>query len=48
MMLILVFFINLVWNVALAEAEGVEEFEDKDGNVFSKKMYEDLKRQGLL
>jgi len=25
-----------------------EEYEDKDGNVFSKKTYEDLKRQGLI
>jgi splicing factor 3A subunit 3 len=28
--------------------EAEEEFEDKDGNVFNKKTYEDLKRQGLL
>jgi splicing factor 3A subunit 3 len=26
----------------------LEEFEDADGNVFNKKTYEDLKRQGLL
>ncbi|KAI9102826.1 hypothetical protein DFS34DRAFT_591443 [Phlyctochytrium arcticum] len=26
----------------------MEEFEDADGNVFNKKTYEDLKRQGLL
>lgn len=25
-----------------------EEYEDRDGNVFNKKTYEDLKRQGLL
>jgi len=25
-----------------------EEYEDKDGNVFNKKTYEDLKRQGLI
>lgn len=25
-----------------------EEYEDHDGNVFNKKTYEDLKRQGLL
>ena len=25
-----------------------EEFEDAQGNVYSKKTYEDLKRQGLL
>ncbi len=29
------------------KADG-EEFEDSLGNVISKKMYEDLKRQGLL
>lgn len=28
--------------------EEEEEFEDKDGNVFSKKTYEDLRRQGLI
>ena len=25
-----------------------EEFEDRDGNVYSKKVYDDLQRQGLL
>jgi len=25
-----------------------EEFEDKEGNVFNKKVFLDLKRQGLL
>ncbi len=25
-----------------------EEYEDREGNVFNKKTYEDLKRQGLL
>lgn len=25
-----------------------EEFEDADGNVYNKKTYDDLKRQGLL
>ena len=25
-----------------------EEYEDHEGNVFNKKTYEDLKRQGLL
>ena len=25
-----------------------EEFEDDQGNVYSRKMYEDLKRQGIL
>jgi splicing factor 3A subunit 3 len=28
--------------------EAEEEFEDREGNVFNKKTYEDLKRQGLL
>jgi len=26
----------------------MEEFEDQEGNVFNKKTYDDLKRQGLL
>jgi splicing factor 3A subunit 3 len=26
----------------------IEEYEDAEGNVFNKKTYEDLKRQGLL
>ncbi|KAJ3051597.1 hypothetical protein HK097_007378 [Rhizophlyctis rosea] len=30
------------------KADLMEEFEDVDGNVFNKKTYEDLKRQGLL
>jgi len=30
------------------KAEADEEFEDKEGNVFNKKTYEDLKRQNLL
>lgn len=29
-------------------AEDEEEYEDADGNVFNRKTYEDLKRQGLL
>lgn len=29
-------------------AETVEEFEDNEGNVYNKKTYEDLKRQGIL
>lgn len=29
-------------------AERTEEFEDAEGNVYDKKTYEDLKRQGLL
>ncbi|ORX56321.1 hypothetical protein DM01DRAFT_1334795 [Hesseltinella vesiculosa] len=28
--------------------DNVEEYEDEEGNVFNKKIYEDLKRQGLL
>ncbi len=28
--------------------EQEEEYEDREGNVFNKKTYEDLKRQGLL
>jgi splicing factor 3A subunit 3 len=32
----------------LALMEKAEEFEDADGNVYDKKTYEDLKRQGLL
>lgn len=31
-----------------AKEELTEEFEDKEGNVFSRKTYQDLKRQGLL
>ena len=30
------------------EAPTEEEYEDRDGNVFNKKTYEDLRRQGLL
>ncbi|KAJ3040108.1 Splicing factor 3A subunit 3 [Rhizophlyctis rosea] len=30
------------------KADLMEEYEDADGNVFNKKTYEDLKRQGLL
>ncbi len=30
------------------KADTMEEFEDQDGNVFNKKTYDDLKRQGLL
>jgi splicing factor 3A subunit 3 len=30
------------------KAELEEEFEDKEGNVFNRKVFEDLKRQGLL
>ena len=29
-------------------ATNEEEYEDREGNVFNKKTYEDLKRQGLL
>ncbi|KAJ9049765.1 Pre-mRNA-splicing factor sap61 [Entomophthora muscae] len=31
-----------------AQAENLEEFEDQNGNVFNRKTYEDLRRQGLL
>ena len=30
------------------KSEEMEEFEDQQGNVFNKKTYEDLRRQGLL
>lgn len=30
------------------KADTMEEFEDQEGNVFNKKTYDDLKRQGLL
>jgi splicing factor 3A subunit 3 len=30
------------------KSDAMEEYEDKDGNVFNKKTYEDLKRQGYL
>ena len=30
------------------KADTVEEFEDAEGNVYNKKTYEDLKRQGIL
>ncbi|KAJ1919692.1 Pre-mRNA-splicing factor sap61 [Mycoemilia scoparia] len=33
---------------AVANPETFEEFEDNEGNVFNKKTYEDLKRQGLI
>lgn len=32
----------------IAAAEAAEEYEDEQGNVYSKRVYEDLKRQGLL
>ena len=28
--------------------EDEEEYEDDDGNVFNKKTYDDLKRQGII
>ncbi|CAO3584513.1 unnamed protein product [Absidia cylindrospora] len=31
-----------------AKAENMEEYEDDEGNVFNKKTYEDLKRQGII
>lgn len=30
------------------ETDAVEEYEDQAGNIFNKKTYEDLRRQGLL
>lgn len=30
------------------KAEVDEEFEDADGNVYNKRTYEDLRRQGLI
>ncbi|KAJ3106790.1 Splicing factor 3A subunit 3 [Phlyctochytrium bullatum] len=30
------------------KADAMEEFEDAEGNVFNKKTFEDLRRQGLL
>jgi splicing factor 3A subunit 3 len=30
------------------KAENMEEYEDDEGNVFNKKTYEDLKRQGII
>ena len=30
------------------DASEMEEYEDSEGNVVKKKVYEDLKRQGLL
>jgi outer membrane protein assembly factor BamE (lipoprotein component of BamABCDE complex) len=30
------------------EQETMEEFEDDDGNVYNRKTYEDLKKQGLI
>ncbi|KAI9361456.1 hypothetical protein BD770DRAFT_425804 [Pilaira anomala] len=33
---------------AEAKADTVEEYEDAEGNVYNKKTYEDLKRQGIL
>lgn len=30
------------------EQETMEELEDEDGNVYSRKTYDDLKKQGLI
>lgn len=30
------------------KADTIEEYEDGEGNVYNKKTYEDLKRQGIL
>jgi splicing factor 3A subunit 3 len=32
----------------LFRAEQTEELEDNEGNVYSRKVYEDLRKQGLL
>lgn len=32
----------------LSHAETTEELEDEEGNVYNRKTYEDLKRQGLV
>ena len=32
----------------VANSEVIEEFEDEEGNVYDKRTYEDLKRQGIL
>ncbi|KAJ1827412.1 Pre-mRNA-splicing factor sap61 [Coemansia sp. RSA 2703] len=32
----------------IANADTFEEYEDSEGNVFNKKTYMDLKRQGLI
>ena len=49
------FFPKAVWEKLQKNAEAfdfkadqMEEFEDADGNIFNKKTYEDLKRQGLI
>ena len=54
-MLITYFLFTLVWEKLKStgktdefKADTMEEFEDQDGNVFNKKTYDDLKRQGLL
>ena len=54
-MLITYFLFVLVWEKLKStgktdefKADTMEEFEDQDGNVFNKKTYDDLKRQGLL
>ncbi len=48
-------FLMLVWEKLKAESkwnnyqiETIEEFEDEEGNVFNKKTFDDLKRQGLI
>lgn len=35
-------------NATTWKPEVEEEYEDRDGNVFNRKTYEDLKRQGLI
>lgn len=32
----------------ISQAETTEEMEDEEGNVYNRKTYEDLKKQGLI
>ena len=32
----------------MTQVETTEELEDEDGNVYSRKTYEDLKKQGII
>ncbi|KAI8617883.1 hypothetical protein BC830DRAFT_1111582 [Chytriomyces sp. MP71] len=40
--------LNSTKKAELFKADAMEEFEDAEGNVFNKKTFEDLRRQGLL
>jgi len=55
LVLSLFFLLTIVWSKIQREKDKVvfkadqeEEYEDQRGNVFNKKTYEDLRRQGLL